>query len=88
MILTLYIFLPLRQQDYLNLHEAMNRVSDEVNYIDIANKVIVINNYKTVNNHGQRIINLDEETTNILSKYYYESRDGKPLLPPKTLAHY
>ena len=37
-----------------------NRESNEVNYIDFINKIIVINNYKTANNHGQRIIKLDE----------------------------
>ena len=58
-----------------------NRESNEVNYIDFMNKIIVINNYKTANNHGQRIIKLDEETSNILSKYYHGTRDGKPFLP-------
>ena len=32
-ILTLYIFLPLRQQDYLNLYEVMDRESNEFNYV-------------------------------------------------------
>ena len=56
-----------------------NRETNEVNYIDFMNKIIVINNYKTENNHGQRIINLDEETSNILSKYYYENNRWKAI---------
>lgn len=83
-LLTCYIFYPLRQQDFINttIYDDISEVKniDEVNYIILSEKKMYVNNYKTMKTHGKRIIDLSDDFYETIKRFVYKSCQNK-LLP-------
>lgn len=72
--LSLYTYLPpIRGEEYLSSRlladSAKEELKDIPNYICLTKKIMVVNKYKTVKTHGQKIIQIPDELCNILQKY-------------------
>lgn len=82
MLIRLYLFLPLRQQDYCNtnIYLINYNINNNSNYILLDEKKLYINKYKTANIYGQRIIDLDDDLVNDITHFYNKSNQNK-LLP-------
>ena len=84
MLLSLYCFCPLRQQDYINtnIYNNLDDVADpEVsNYISLDDKKLFIKKYKTEKKHGTRVLELPDDLINVIKRFMDKSKQNK-LLP-------
>lgn len=75
LLCSLYSYLPpLRSQDYFDtVIKTENTNLEKDNYYDIEEKEIVLNGYKTVKNHGKRVINVPDELAEIIETFHEKS---------------
>lgn len=70
MVLSLYVLIPPRRNEYIHLKISNEDYSNEnFNYIDIDNKKMIFNNYKTKKHYGTQIIDIPKELFKIIKNY-------------------
>jgi len=84
-LLSLYTYLPpLRAQDYYNTHLVYHdNIDEKINYLNITDKELVLNEYKTVSTYGKRVISVPDELCKILDKFNSKSLSGYVICSPK-----
>jgi hypothetical protein len=75
LLCSLYSYLPpLRSEDYYNAIIKKDTTDlNKENYYDINTKQFIINQYKTKNTHGQRIIDIPNELCEIINSFHDKS---------------
>lgn len=85
---------PRRNQDYMKMlivRKYDDKLSDEHNYLDLANNRFIFNVYKTARKYGKHIVNIPEALSTVLKKYlkYHpgKSQFGNVPLQPFLVHH-
>ena len=83
-----YIFLEPRRSEYLFMKLSTNSIYPDINanYIDIKQKKLIFNNYKTKSTYGQQIINIPDELMKVIKLYlkYIKLNNGDNIFDFKT----
>lgn len=87
LVLSLYVLLPpLRPQDFVNaqVFEDIDHIDDDdiidINYVDLENSQLVINNHKTIKGTGKRIVDIPEKLLKIINNF--QKKSGSTWLIP------
>jgi len=73
-----YIYLEPRRSEYLYLRLSTNSIYPDMNYnyIDIKQKKLIFNNYKTKSTYGQQTLNIPDELMKIIKLYLKHNKIG------------
>jgi hypothetical protein len=83
LILSLYVLIPPRRNDYLKMLilQEPTELNNEYNYLDVKNKKFIFNNYKTSGTYKTQEIEIPKKLMDVINLYLKFRKDKQNLSP-------